>query len=178
MNRKITRVCAIDAGTRNFAWCIVDKDRWREPAIWRREDLWAPAPGRRRKPTKNDLVEIAVGWYKRNRPLLRTCDLIVLENQIREQFIVLNTALHALMHPQVQVVHPMSVGSFWGLPKTRELKKPAGVQVCRANGVALVEGEKADDLADTWLMAVHAFAARGLIEVDQLCFFQGAPSKQ
>lgn len=166
------RVCAIDCGTRNFAWCVVDRFDIRSPVVWRLEDLWAPAPGRRRHPTKVDSVGMAVRWVRANFDMLRTCDAIVLENQMRETFIVLNSAIHALLYDRVDVVHPMTVGTFWGLPTDRENKKLQGIACCKANGARLAETGKQDDLADVWLMAVYYLHLKGAIPLSSLVIFQ------
>ncbi len=143
------QVTAIDVGYRNFSWCTLNRD-----GIISHDnvDLWAPKAKRRRQPTRSDLVAIAVQWCRDHQHLLDTSDKIVLENQMREPFIIMNTALHALYFDKVVIVHPMTVGSYWHLPKTREQKKAAGIRVAQQHGVVLCDG-KQDDMADTWLMA-------------------------
>lgn len=148
------RVCAVDAGTRNFAFCVCDNTTWRKPLVWRKEDLWAPEVGRRGKPTLNDVVDITVAWCNRNRELLDSCDVIVLENQMRKPFIVMNTVIHGLFHSKTKSVHPMTVGSYFGLPKTREPKKKATVELCRRYAFIPEDGSKPDDLADAWQMCI------------------------
>lgn len=148
------RVCAIDAGTRNFAWCVVDNLNWKVPLHWKKEDLWAPKPGRRLTPTKEDIIDITVAWARTNWQTLDSCDVVVLEKQIRTPFIVMNTVLNTLFYDRCVQVHPMTVGSFFKLPKKRIDKKAAGIRVVNLHAdlpVAL----KTDDLADAWLMAVY-----------------------
>lgn len=146
------RVAAIDVGYRNFACCILDNQDLTEPLFWEVCDLWPVAPKRRRQPTKLDLVAITVQWCRQHNEQLALCDVIVLENQIREPCIIMNTVVQALYFDKAQVVHPMTVGAYWHLPPTRDAKKQAGIEVVRQHGVVLV-GNKVDDLADTWLMA-------------------------
>jgi len=143
------QVLAIDVGYRNFAWCAVNPHG---VVSHDNVDLWAPRAKRRRVPTRTDLVAITREWCIQHAELLATSDRIVLENQMREPFIVMNTVLHALFFDKVVVVHPMTVGAYWHLPTTRAQKKAAGIQIALENGVYLPEG-KQDDLADTWLMA-------------------------
>jgi hypothetical protein len=158
------RVCAIDAGTRNFAYCFVDNLHWREPLRWTKEDLWREQPNRRRTPTKEDVVAITVAWCRRNAAALAECDYVVLENQIRIPFIVMNTVIQALHYDKCVSVHPMTVGAYYGLPKTREAKKAAGIAVVVRNGVNFgVANGKIDDLADAWLMAVYQLIQTGAL---------------
>jgi hypothetical protein len=156
-------VVAIDAGYRNFAVCAVDNTDWQAPSTWYAEDLWRKRPGRRSEPDKNDCVEIALLWIKRNKAMLDRADAIVLENQMRTPYIIINATVQAHYFEKCVVVHPMTVAAFWSLPKTRELKKAAGVATVKANGVTIARdrGGKLDDMADAWLMAVYF-----LVELD------------
>ncbi len=156
------RVCAIDAGTRNFAWCIVDNNNWRDPLHWQREDLWVPRAGRRGTPTKDDIIDITVKWVNAHRALLDTCDLVVLERQMRVPYIIMNTVIHTSFYGKCEQVHPMTVGSFWKLPKKREAKKRAGVAVAQ-HFAEIPRAVKTDDLADAWLMAVYYLVQRKAI---------------
>lgn len=148
-NHDFWQVTAIDVGLRNFAWCTLNPH---EILAHDNVDLWAPALGRRRKPTRTDLVKIARDWCEQHAALLSSSDRIVLENQIREPYIVLNTVIQTLYYNKTVVAHPMTVGAHFGLPHKRLAKKARGIEVAVANGVALPEG-KQDDLADAWLMA-------------------------
>lgn len=148
------RVCAIDAGTRNFAYCVVDNLTWNQPLRWKKEDLWKPHPKRRVKPTKEDMVRLTWQWVQNNKGWLDECDVIILENQIRTPFIIMNAVIQALLFTKVQSVSPMTVAAFFKLPKTRELKKPAAVRVTQQYCVLDKSEAKPDDLADAWLMAV------------------------
>jgi hypothetical protein len=149
MNADFWQVTAIDVGYRNFSWCTLNPD-----GILSHDnvDLWAPRAKRRRQPTRNDLVAITVQWCREHAQLLDSSDRIVLENQMRDPFIVMNTVVQALYYNKVVIVHPMTVGSYWRLPTTRVQKKAAGVAVAQQHGVVLCQG-KQDDMADTWLMA-------------------------
>jgi len=143
------QVTAIDIGYRNFSWCTLNAH---EIVSHDNVDLWRPQAKRRRQPTKNDLVDITVNWCKQHKQLLDDSDRIVLENQMREPFIVMNTVIHALYHDKVIVVHPMTVGAYWHLPVVRAQKKAAAIALAQFHGVAL-HADKADDMADTYLMA-------------------------
>ncbi len=153
------RVCAIDAGTRNFAFCIVDSVNWRQPLHWQKVDLWAPQVGRRLTPTKDDIVCITREWCRTNWSILRECDHIVLENQLRTPFIIMNTVIQTLFFNTCSVIHPMTVAAFFKLPKTRAEKKLAGVAVVGRYTQIDKKLGKVDDLADAWLMAVHKLQA-------------------
>lgn len=168
------RVCAIDAGYRNFAWCVVDNFSYGAPLEWHHEDLWPPKPGRNGKPTKEDLVAITVAWARRNWAALTACDSIVLENQMRIPFIVMNSALHALFFKRVRVVHPMTVAALFRLPKTREAKKAAGVKTVLLNCPTAPQagGRKLDDMADAWLMAVFQLIALKGISANDIIFLE------
>lgn len=158
-------VVGIDAGFRNFAWCAVDNEDWRSPQQWNAEDLWPPRKGRSKVPDKTDCVNITVHWARRNKAMLDAADEIVLENQMRTPFIIINAVIQALYPEKTTVVHPTTVGAFWRLPRTRELKKEAGVEVVKKNGATLMRanGGKLDDLADAWLMAVYCLVQRGAL---------------
>lgn len=155
------RVAAIDVGLRNFAWCVADTQEFRHPVHWEVLDLWRPEPNRRRHPTRDQIVRLIVEWCRANHNLLSTCDTIVLENQLREPYTSMNTVIHALYLERVVVCHPMRVGAFWKLPKTRDLKKAAGIATVLANGVLLPPAPKLDDLADAWLMATYQLVMEG-----------------
>lgn len=98
------------------------------------------------------------------------CDLIMLEKQMRTNFIVMNTVIQSLFFTRARVVSPMTVGSFFKLPKTREQKKAAGVNVCRR--FALIDdvnqAGKLDDLADAWMMCAYGLVQRGAISAKEL----------
>jgi Poxvirus A22 protein len=164
------RVCAIDAGYRNFAYCIVDNNNWRKPLHWHKEDLWKPEAGKRGVPTKEDVVRITHEWCRLHWKQLRECDCIVLENQLRTPFIIMNTVIHALFFNRCSVVHPMTVAAFFKLPKTRAEKKAASVVAVGAYAEIDTQLRKVDDLADAWLMAVWKLVQEGAIsrkELDQ-----------
>ncbi len=162
------QIMAIDVGTRNFAWCVVCNNHWRKPLHWQHEDLWAPQPNRRRAPTKTDIVRITVDWVRRRKHILDECDCIVLENQMRTPFIVMNTVIQSLYFNIVSIIHPMTVGTFWSLPKQREHKKTRGVQVTLAHTRNIPAAGKEDDLADAWLMAVYEMIQRQAIGKGEL----------
>jgi len=163
------RVCAIDPGTRNFSYCVVDNNNWREPLRWGKEDLWAPAAGKRGKPTKEQVVGITHAWCDRNHAWLRECDIIMIEGQIRKQFIVMQTVIHALYYVKVRIVHPMTVGSFFRFPPTREEKKAATVRFV-VRHATIPATDKQDDYADAWCMAVYCLIKRGAISKLELDF--------
>ncbi len=143
------QVTAIDVGLRNFAWCTLNPQ---DIVAHDKIDLWAPAPGRRRHPTRTDLVRITRDWCLTHGALLAASDRIVLEHQLRQPFILMNTVIQTLYYDKVVIVHPMTVGAHFKLPAKREAKKAKGIEVAQAHGVHLPAG-KQDDLADAWLMA-------------------------
>ena len=157
------RVCAIDAGTRNFAYCMCDNLTWNRPLVWRKEDLWAPQEGRKGKPNLQDIVEITHAWCMRQAEMLASCDLVILENQLRKPFIAMNCVIQALHFNKTEVVHPMRVGTFFKLPKQREPKKAATVELCRKHALIPRNNGKEDDLADAWMMAVYGLVKRQAI---------------
>ncbi len=163
-------VVAIDAGYRNLAVCNVDNTDWQQPAHWVAEDLWKPRKGRRSVPTNNDCVEQATYWVRANKKMLDEADAIVLENQMRDRFIIINTVIQSHYLEKTFVVHPMTVAAFWKLPKTRELKKEAAIEVVKRNGVEITRkgGAKLDDLADAWLMAVYWMIELGAVRIAQV----------
>ncbi len=169
------RVCAIDAGTRNFAFCVCDNFSWRAPGFWKREDLWAPKPGRRQKPTLQDVIAITHAWCMRNRRMLEVCDVVVLENQIRKPFIAMNTVIQALHFAKTVIAHPMTVARFFDLPKQREPKKKATVALCKEHCDIPKSNGKEDDLADAWMMAVYTLVQRKAISGKY--FSEGADTK-
>lgn len=156
----VHRVCAIDVGTRNFAWCVVDKQNFLVPVHWALEDLWKST----KKPTNTDAVRFTLEWLERNRGLLENCDEIILERQMRDIFIVINTVIHCHYFPKVRIRAPQSIGAFWKLPRKREPKKAAGIAIVRAVGCKLPAG-KVDDLCDAWLMATMVLLERGDVTI-------------
>lgn len=155
------RVLAIDMGTRNFAWCVVDNNNWKSPIAWYCEDLITRSGLNGKKPTRHDYVTMAYRWVERNRQLIDTCDVVALERQMRTPFIIMNATITALCYGRVQELHPVTVGNFWQLPRDRLRKKPAGVSVCQRNTERdFPPGVKVDDLADAWMMAVYAMVKR------------------
>jgi len=167
------QVTAIDVGWRNFAWCTLDTAHLQQPLQWHVEDLWLPNPQRRRQPTKEDLMQIATEWCDRNEQVLRTSDVIVLENQIRTPCIVLNAAIYSRCHGKARVVHPMTVGAFWKLPTSREAKKARAVvivdSIVRGN---FPRASKRDDLADTYLMAAWGMCQQGVATKEDFLLMQ------
>lgn len=162
MEQDWRQVTAIDVGWRNFAWCTLDTAHLRQPLQWHVEDLWQPSPQRRRQPTKDDLMRIATEWCDRHDALLRSSDMIVLENQMRTPCIILNAAIYSRCYNRAHVVHPMTVGAYWKLPTTREAKKARAVAIVdRIVNGNYPAANKRDDLADTFLMAAWAMCTTG-----------------
>lgn len=157
------RICAIDAGTRNFAFCVIDNVSWRDPLVWRKQDLWPPKCGRKTRPTTQDIVQLTRQWVADNRGMLDGCDMIVLEKQMRTPFIVQNAVIQTLMFEKCVEVHPVSVGAWWKLPRRREAKKEAGVVQVQHYATIPPNMGKPDDLADAWLMAVYMMVRENVI---------------
>jgi hypothetical protein len=169
------QVAAIDVGYRNFACCILDNMTLRnpDPTTWKRYDLWAPKKGRRGKPTSDDLRTITRDWCLEHQHELAQCDVIVLERQMRKPFIIMNTVIWTIFADKVIIRHPMTVGTFWGLAKTREQKKADGVKTVllntRSDEFQNVP-HKQDDMADTWLMCVYEMVQRQGLSTKELSF--------
>ena len=164
-------VVAIDAGYRNFAWCCVDRFSWKQPLHWRLEDLWPRRAGRRAKPQREDIIRFTMDWCQDHEDELKKADVIVLEKQMRVPFIVQNTVFRVLFPEKVRMVHAMTVGAYFKLPKTRDKKKAAAVEFLQVSGIQfprLPRYKKKDDLADAWLMAVYQLQQEGQVEKDEL----------
>lgn len=157
------RVCAIDVGYKNFAYCIVDNVSYPAPVTLTRQCLWRS----KARPSVSDAVQMIVAWCKTHDNMLAECDHIVLENQLRPVFIAMNAALEALHPTKVTVVNPRTVGAFWRLPTKREPKKLAAIQRLISNGIGVPAG-KADDMADAWLMAAYQMVQAGAWHEDDL----------
>lgn len=154
-------VLAIDAGLRNFAYCKVDSQNWRQPLAWRQVDLWAPHPNRRVKPTEHEFLEIAHAWFQQNSALFEDVDVVIFERQIRAPFKIMNAVLQTLCFEKHWEVGAMTVAAFWNLPKTRAAKKAAGVEIVKQFAeIPPSYNGKEDDMADAWLMAVYALVQR------------------
>lgn len=107
-------------------------------------------------------MQLATEWCDRNEAVLKSSDLVVLENQIRTPCIVLNAAIYARCFGRARVVHPMTVGAYWKLPTQREPKKAKAVEIVdTVTSGGFPRTYKRDDLADTFLMA-----AWGMIQVE------------
>ena len=145
-------VVAIDVGYRNFAWIKVDANSWDQPLIWRHEDWWTHRKGR---PTRLDILRMTCRWIATNHVYLKNAKRIILERQLKIPFAVMNACIYAKFPDQCEFVSPNTVGAFWGLPSRRKPKKAAGINVVLAHGLTFPDARKADDLADTWLMAMR-----------------------
>lgn len=163
------RVCAIDVGYRNMAWCIGTSNCWRG-LRWQKEDLWSR---HKRVPNNEDMVKITLGWCLKHKDDLDMCDVIVLERQMRAPFIIMNAVITTLYYEKVQVVHPQTVGAFFNLPRTRVQKKAAGIMVVKKNGLTfgVERNDKYDDLADAWLMMVWGLVANKALNKDEIVLF-------
>lgn len=163
------RVCAIDAGYRNFAYCIVDNLSWNAPLVWRKEDLWGRRKG---TPTNRDLIAITQTWCENNREMLGACDCILLEKQMRIPFIVMNTVIQAHHFNASEVISPNTFGAFFKLPKKRIPKKMATIELCQKHTIMPDQYDKIDDLADAWMMSVWGLIKRGAISKSEIIFLQ------
>jgi hypothetical protein len=148
----------------------MDNNSWRHPDVWEKDDLWIPDGKKRMKPTKQDCLRIMWEWCHRNKDMIADCDLIILEQQIRTPFIIMNTVVESLYFRKTRQVSAMTIAKFFELPKTREKKKKAGVNVT-GNHVVLPPGyEKLDDLADAWMMAMWGLIQNNAISKKELVF--------
>lgn len=148
---------AIDVGYKNFAWCVVDNFSRPAPILHQRQALWHL----KRPPQVEEIVDITRAWALAHDVEIAKCDYVVLERQLRPLYIAMNVVLQTMYYDKVLVVHPSTVGAYWGLPRKREEKKKAGVQLVLEAGVPLPKG-KADDLADAWLMAAYQMIGCGV----------------
>lgn len=143
-------------GYANFAFCIVDTDNVEMPLLWEKRRLWHG----RGKPTANDCYRAVMDWCKKYSKMLAMCDCIVLEQQMRAHFQVMNTAVRALYDAKAQVVSPKTIASYYKLPLKREAKKAATIALIRKrfgeHAAPLDEHKKNDDLADAALLALYA----------------------
>jgi len=151
--RAAKQVLAIDAGTRNFAYCMIDTTNWRKPLLWQHEMLWRGTG----KPSRREIVRMTREWAQKHQDDLRRCDVIALERQMRDNFIIMNTVIETLYFDKTVTYHPTAVGHWWKQPRRREEKKAEGIVRVRelSHGFPVNSG-KIDDLADAWLLAVYA----------------------
>jgi len=142
------RVAAFDAGFRNFAFCILDENKTSNPVAWRNLQLCS---------STNQVVAALHAWFDENHKLFADVTHVVLERQMRSPFLEMNAILWTLFRDRVVVVvHPSAVGAMFRLPRQREAKKKATVELVRnAVGNAFPPGAKQDDLADAWLLALY-----------------------
>lgn len=145
-------IVAIDVGYRNFAWIKVDAYSWNDPLIWRHEDWWC---GRGGRPSREDILRMTCRWITTNFNYLKNAKRIILERQLKIPFAVMNACIYARFPEQCEFISPNTVGAFWGLPSRRKAKKAAGITTVLSHGLSFPDARKADDLADTWLMAVR-----------------------
>ena len=159
------RIAGLDAGTRNLGFCVIETPDVQNPIVWMHVDLF-PRRRDKGKPTSVEIVTATVHWLRGHRALLESCDVIVLENQMRTPFEILNAVVSAHYLEKVEVLNPRTVGRFWGLPSQRAPKKKAGVSCVAQNGCQFppVRNKKYDDVADAWLLAVYAAVHRGEVE--------------
>lgn len=162
-------VIALDVGTRNLGVAVVDNRNWRAPKRWVKVDIL----GKNKKPSVDVIVKCTVKWVRDHAYWFESADAVVLENQLRTPFIVMNAVISALHLEKVVVVHPLKVGRFWNLPTTRAAKKKAAVACVAQNGAVFpaVASGKYDDLADAWLMAVWMLIELGGLRVDAVSQF-------
>lgn len=169
-------VLAIDAGYRNFAWCLVAGDGIHQPMAWCVEDI-LPA---KVKADTDTLAEATRAWCVRHKLMLDNVDHVVLEKQMRSHFHVINAVIQTQVAPgKTTYYHPSTVGAFWQLPRKREQKKPAGVRVVKANvqNMPTTWTSKQDDLADAWLLGVFHLQRIRSVAKTHLIFLAQATAK-
>lgn len=106
-------------------------------------------------PNDEDLVAITLKFCQDNQAVLRMCDAVVLERQMRRAFVIMNTVISTFFHGRVRVVTPLKVSNFFHLPSTRSAKKAATIALAIKNGLQFPPAPKNDDLADAWMMALY-----------------------
>lgn len=146
------RVVAIDVGYRNMGCCYMTADNPHRPHTWQVFDLWH-AHRSKGTPTVQDLVQITRRWCDIYESMLQRADAIVLENQMRTPFHVMNAVINTLYPDKCIYYDARTVGRFWNLPTKRAPKKIAGVNTVLLNGLQFPDVDKEDDMADAWLMA-------------------------
>lgn len=152
---------AIDPGTRNFAWCVVDTLCWRDPVQWQVRNICAG--NKRTMPTEDEARTAVANWVALFGASFAHVDAVVIERQMREPFKTIVTAIHTWFYSKrPTVVHPMTVASVFNLPKQRVAKKAATVAlVQRYATIPPRLNDKLDDLADAWLLGVWALIELG-----------------
>lgn len=147
------RVCGIDVGYRNFAWCVLDSDQPYKPVVWTKEDL---RPNKRGTPSHTEAVQMALAWVNANREMLDSCDALILESQMRDVFLIMNAAIQARFFPKTHEVHPHAMGAYFRLPRKREAKKAAMINIVKEQCPDLCQKTlKLDDLCDAWGLAFY-----------------------
>ncbi len=169
------RVLGIDMGYANFAWCLIDTEvSVTRPTHWVVERIWTkPARSKKWKPTNDQLFEAMYSWCDQHDTLLRGVDAILLERQMRDKFIIMNTVIRTRYHGKIEMLHPSSVARTFHLRTGRDKKKADAVKICEHNMEGLPKGKrKRDDMADAALMCLHHLNKKQALSVEPfLCDF-------
>jgi hypothetical protein len=155
-------VLAIDVGTRNFAFCFLTKATIHRPPIWHKEQVCLEAA-----PKEQDIIRCMKVWINNNYITLKGASVIILETQLRDNFKCMNIVLQT-MFDHCHVVSPNTIGAFYRLPKKREFKKKAAVDLVKSILPIPPNFQKQDDLADCYLMALWGLLYCGAISREEI----------
>lgn len=147
---RVLTVIGIDAGYANLSMCALRGYRGM-PGVphvmsWTNERI--------SKAGSEDAVFWAtLSWMDKNEETLANADYIVLERQMRSPFKEMNVMIRTRYSHKVTLVYPRTLSSKYGFSMKRAEKKRDTVKWVSANIGAIKEGVKADDLADSALLA-------------------------
>ena len=148
------KVLGIDMGYANLAWCIIDTDHdQHRPTHWKVERILTAKKG---NATMDECFDAIVGWVNSHFKLFVGCDAVVLERQMKKRYIVMNTVVRTIFRGKTYMAAPTTVQKFFGLPRGRDLKKKAAIELCEEylDGLPTVK-QKQDDMADAALLALY-----------------------
>lgn len=142
--------------------CIVtpvfDRPKWHLHCLWNKKGI----------PTKDQLFDLIYEWALKHKNTLEEATYIVLERQLKQKFIVMNTVLRTLYRGKVVMAHPNTVAKFFGMSIRREHKKKEAIAIAEAVTNSKIKGRKSDDIADAYLMALKQLCDCGAIDRGEL----------
>ena len=150
-------VVGIDAGIAHMSIFAAYRDEITKPIMWSVERICPPAS----KYAWEDAHGGAMLFCEKYKALLDEAECIALEQQMRDQFTVINATIATLYPRKYHRCHPHTIGAAFKLPRRREAKKKASIAYVsnRVGEAWPADAKKQDDLADSALLAfyVHHF---------------------
>lgn len=152
-------VLAIDPGLRNISCCYSDREG--KIVEWFTETMLPATVKNANKVSLVDLTRYTQQWHRKRAYLFAQADVILVEHQMKDRFILLEGILLGLGGSAARPLSPYAYKRALGLCQgTWAKNKKAVVSWCRENENVLgsmsgPKGQKLDDLADSRAMVYY-----------------------